>query len=117
AVELSTLQQHIAKARVIGGCGKQPAAARRPGRNHRWIRVVDDLETRSRAGVDLRQTRQLLLRHVERRVLHPERLKDSLTREFRERLAGQLLDEVPLDVDADAVIPARAWLREQRDSR
>ncbi len=65
--------------------------------------------------MDFREARELFLRDVERGVLHPERLEDARACEVRERLARELFDEIALDVDGDAVGPARARLREQRN--
>ena len=46
-----------------------------------------------------------------------ERLEQPRAQEVAERLARELLDEVALHVDADAVGPARAGLRHQRHLR
>ena len=65
-------------------------------------------------AVDERHTVQLFLGHVERRVDHAERVEDALLQELAERLSGELLDQVALHVDADAVVPARARLGQER---
>jgi hypothetical protein len=54
-------------------------------------------------GVERHEAIHLLGRHVERRVLHAERIEDALLQELGKRLARQLLDQVALHVDRDAV--------------
>ena len=56
-------------------------------------------------------------RDFERRVDHAERLEQALVEEVGERLTGNHLDDARRDVDADAVVPARAGVESQRSSR
>ena len=55
----------------------------------------------------LRGARELVGRHLEGGVDHAERLQHALGQRLAQLLAGQHLDQAALDVDRDAVFPAR----------
>src|SRR5262249_60843228 len=107
-----------ASPRVGAGGRAEPAAAGRTTRNLGGTRtILVNRQPRARAGAHQREPRELLLRHVERRVLHAERLENARAQKVGERLAGELLDEIALHLDADAVRPARTRLPERRTLR
>ena len=56
----------------------------------------------------------VLFWHVEPGINHAERIEDPLLEELVERLAREDLDEIALNVDRDAVVPAGARLMPKR---
>src|SRR5882672_9581988 len=109
AVELSPVEQHLRKSRIIGGGRDQPAAGRLP------FRMVAPLALREEQygiiGEGLCHARPLRLAvKDEFGAGHPERRQDAFLEELKQRFAGYDLDDPPENVGGMAVTPERTGL-------
>ena len=135
AVEFAAVRQHLGEAEIVGGRAEQAVAAA-----HEGVRPVDRIGgARRRAAGCRRPSRPGTLRgvcprdHDVRAAVHggeprprfaagtpkpvstmPSGSNRRSPRTVAERLAGDDLDEARRDVDAEAVVPARAGLEGER---
>ena len=112
--ELAAVQQHLHEPHVVAGRRVEAAAPGRTGRGQGAHLVVGELEPLVPVLVNPGGPVGIARGHEERGVDHAEGLEDALEQELVERLPRQLLDEVALHVDRDAVEPLGAGLRPQR---
>ena len=118
AAELAAVQQHLHEPQVVSRRGVEPAAPGRPGRRQGAHFVVGELQPAVvRRLVNPGGAVDLSRRHEEPGVDHAEGLEDALEQELVERLPRQLLDQIALHVDGDAVVPFGARLRPQGQLR
>ena len=119
--KLAAVVEHLREAVVVLGGGDHAAAARRHGGLRGVVagpaaggRISEQLAVGAGA-VERREAVALVGGHVEARVVHAQRTEDVVAHEVGQRLAGELLDDVALDVHRHAVGPAFAGLIEQRN--
>ncbi len=120
-VQLPAVLQHGRKPVVILGRRNQASAARR----QRWLLgVILWRASRRRhhqraviVAVVRRKPAPLVRRNIKPRILHPQRRKNVLVHEIRQRLARQLLHDVAFHVHRHRVRPSLAGLVVQRNGR
>ncbi len=112
AVEFAAIQQHLAKAEIVGRGRNQAAAA---GKQLRRRRDVPDPRPFRHRRID--EAVELRFRHVEAGVDHMQRRKDAALQELVERLTGSHLDDPAEHVDAPAIFMDLAGLMGERQAR
>ena len=113
--ELATVQEHLAEPRIVRHRRHQPAAAGQEIRLRQVLGRHGHQFAARRLLIEGRQAVGFVRRCPERRVHHTQRLEDPLPQHLVERLAGQHLDQVALDVHRNAVVPRAARLLAQRN--
>ena len=123
AVPLAAVDDHLDEAGVVADGAHQTAAAgmKALGREHAADQQIGaGLESRLHVvaqiegHVVLGQPVMFFRRHMKIRIHHAQRFEQALAQKIAKALPGPDLDQPPQDVDADAVIPARAGLKDQR---
>ncbi len=119
AVELAAVREHLREAVVVFGRGNQAAAAgglrglARESRHAAAVGGVGDCRPSwSVVFVERGEAGALVGGDIEAGVVHAERREDVVAHEVGQRLAGELFDDVALDVHRQAVDPACAGLIE-----
>ena len=109
AIERAAVEQHLAEARVVHDRADHAAAARLPALRRARVEELGVGADRTIVGERLGDTPLArLVGHVERRVLHAERVEDPLLLELVERLLRDDLHDAAEHVGRVAVVPHRA---------
>lgn len=123
SVELAVVGKHFSEAEVVFRGGDHASATGGQSGLAGEVAAVDVLIALRGEGavgldvVDRGEARPLVLRNVEACVFHAEGLEDFVAIELGKSFAGELFDDVALDVHGDGVNPLGAGLIEERELR